>query len=83
MGPRADEGVLVAASGRSVAPQQRDQPSLHLDPVGREDAGLVARIGGLERDRVAAAAQALQRHLVVVDQGDDDLAVLGGLAAGG
>jgi hypothetical protein len=40
----------------------------------------VADVAGFEGDRIAAPAQALQRDLVIVDQGNDDLAVLGGVA---
>ena len=39
---------------RSVAADQADEPPLHPHAVGTKDARLVARIGGFERDRVAA-----------------------------
>src|ERR1700726_3185817 len=89
---RSRAGGTGAASGlgsrragprapRSVPPEQAHQPALHLDPVGPEDAGLVGLVGGLESDRGAAPAQALQRDLLVVDERHHDAAVLGGLAA--
>src|SRR5215212_9515138 len=59
---------------RSVATNQTDQLALNLDPVGAEHARLVARVCRLERDRGAAAAEALQRRLLVVDQRHDDVA---------
>ncbi len=53
---------------------------MDLDLVGPEDAGLKGPVGGLERDRGAATADSLQCHLVVaLDQGDDDVAGVGGL----
>src|SRR5438552_5293666 len=64
-----------------VSPQKPDQPALHLDPVGTENARLVRLVGGLERDRGAAPAQPLQGYLFVVDQRDDEGAVIGGIAA--
>ena len=62
------------APGRSIFPHQRNQPALNgaRDPVRR--CGSRSRIRGLERDRGAALAQALQRGLLVVDQGDNDVA---------
>ena len=41
----------------------------------------MAGVGGLERDRGAAAAEALERRLLLVDQGDDDVAGVGDLGA--
>src|SRR5579862_361896 len=56
--------AAVPALG-SVLAQKPDQPALHLDPIGREDAGFVSRIGGLEGDGIAAPAQALERCFLV------------------
>src|SRR5689334_5160467 len=58
----------------SVFAQQAHQATLHLDPVGREDTGFVGRVGGFESDGIAAAAEALKRCFLFVDEGDDDLA---------
>ena len=63
----------------SVAPDKADQAALHLYAVGTEDAGLVGRVGGFQRDRRALAAEALQRRLFIVDQRHDDVARIGGL----
>src|SRR5829696_2082628 len=63
-----------AATRRSVATNQADQLALDLDPVRAEHACLVGRVRGLERDRGAAPAEALQGRLLLVDEGDDDVA---------
>jgi hypothetical protein len=47
---------LMTESLSSVAPHQRDDPALHLDAIGGEDAGFMAFITRLQRDRVASAA---------------------------
>ena len=46
-------------------------------PGRRQDADLVGGVGGFERDRGAAAAEALQRRFLVVDQRHDDVAGVG------
>ena len=79
--PGTSPGMTAELSGGSVFPHQADQLALDLHPVGAEDAGLVGLVGGFEGDRIALAAQALQRHFVVVDQRHHDRAVLGILAA--
>ena len=66
---------------RSIFPHQADELALNLDPVGAEDARLVGLVGGFERDRIAALAHPLQRHLVIVDQRHHDGAVIGGVGA--
>ena len=68
------------ASARSIPPNQADKASLHAHPVWTEDAGLIGGVGGFERDRVAAAANALQRRLFFVDQRHDDVAIIGVVA---
>ena len=65
----------------SVPTEQPDQLALNAHAVGRQDAHFISGIGGLERDRGAAAPEALQRRFLVVDQGDDDVAGVGGIAA--
>src|SRR5712692_590272 len=44
----------------SVAADEADETTLHLHPVGPEDAGLVRLVRRLQGDRGAAAAQPLQ-----------------------
>src|SRR5262249_33293887 len=66
---------------RSKAPHQPNQTALNLDAVRAEDAGFVRLVGRFERNRGAAAAQPLQRDLLIVDQRDDDHTVLRGFAA--
>src|SRR6266571_4564021 len=65
----------------SISPEQPDQLALNLHAIWRQDAHLVAGVGGLERDRGAAAAEALERRLLLVDQSDDDVAGVGGFGA--
>src|SRR3954471_24615980 len=82
-----ESAVLLGAGGNRigvflvVSPQKPDQPALHLDAVGAEDAGLVRLVGGLERDRRATPAQPFQGYFFVIDQRDDDGAVISSLAA--
>jgi len=52
----ACEGFLGPA--RSVLPVKPDQLALNLHPVRRQDADFIGRIGRLERNRSAAAAEA-------------------------
>ena len=66
---------------RSIPAEQPDQLALDAHAVGRQDADLVGGIGRLERDRGAAAAEAFERGLLVVDQRHHDVAGIGGLAA--
>src|SRR6185503_2433448 len=66
---------------QSVAAVKPDQPALHPHTIGAKNACFVARIGGLQGDRCALAAQPLQRDFVVVDQGDDNGPVLGSVRA--
>src|SRR5262252_4426790 len=65
---------------RSIAADQADEPPLHPHAVGTKDARLVARIGGFERDGVAAPPQAFQRCFGFVHKGHNDIAVIGVLA---
>ena len=51
--------VLRRSDSRSVFAVEPDQLALDPDPVRRQDADLIGGIGGLERDRGAAAAEAL------------------------
>ncbi len=82
--------IIVASSGRdaiggkpaarrSVAAEDADQLALDAHAVRRQDANLVGRVRGLQRDRGTAATEALQRRFLLVDQGDDDVAGVGGL----
>src|SRR6185436_20902990 len=57
---------------RSIFPVQRDQLALNPDPVRRQNADFVGGVCRLERDRGAAAAEALQRCLLLVDQRHHD-----------
>src|SRR3982074_2998762 len=66
---------------RSILPVKPDQLALNLDPVRRQDADFIGGVGGFQRDRGAAAAEAFQRGFLFVDQRHHDVAGLGGLVA--
>src|SRR6266851_2029420 len=51
---------------RSILPVKPDQLALNLDPVRRQDADFIGGVGGLQRDRGAAAAEALERGFLFV-----------------
>src|SRR5262249_2115058 len=73
-GPGAME---PARGGGLIAPEQPDQLSLDAYAIGRQDSDLVGGIGGLERNRGAAAAETLERRLFFVDQRHHDIARIG------
>src|SRR5277367_1190753 len=65
----------------SVAAQQADEAALDLDPVRAKDPGFIGLVRRFESDRRAAPAQPLQRDLLLVDEGNDNRAVFGAVAA--
>src|SRR5689334_8653226 len=79
--PRKREASPGDLCVRSILAVQADQLALNLDPVRRQDANLVGRVGRLERDRGAAPAEAFQGCFLVVDQRHDDVARVGTLVA--
>jgi hypothetical protein len=64
---------------RSVAPEQPRELALNAHAIGRQDPHFVGRIGRLEGDRGATAAEAFERRFLVVDQRHHDVAGLGRL----
>jgi competence protein ComEC len=60
----------------SIGADQADHAALNLHLVSAVEPGAIGRVGGLQRDGAALAAQALERRLVVVDQRHDDVAVV-------
>jgi competence protein ComEC len=68
----------VAAAPRSVAADQADEATLHLDHMVGKDARLIGRVGRFQRDGAAVAAKALQGSFLIIDQRHDDIAILGG-----
>src|SRR3954471_11349189 len=64
-----------------VAAQDANHDALDADAVGLDDAGLHGVVGGLEADLAAFLEVALEGGLAGVEEGDDLLAVLGGVAA--
>jgi hypothetical protein len=78
----ADEFGLLSSprkrdDKRLIPPEQPNQLALDAHTVGRQDAHLVGGVGGLECDRGAAAAEALQGGLLLVDQRHHDVAGVG------
>src|SRR5712664_2103071 len=61
----------------SIPPEQPHQLALDAYPIRRQDTHLIRRVGRLQRDRGAAAAEALQRRFLLVDQRDHDVAGVG------
>src|SRR5262249_38112328 len=74
---RCPAAMEQARRGRLIAPEQPDQLSLDAYAIGRQDSDLVGGIGGLERNRGAAAAETLERRLFFVDQRHHDIARIG------
>ncbi len=64
-----------------VSPHQADQPALNIDLIGSEDSRLEFGVGCFESNRRALLAQPLERRFFLFNQGDDDVAVLGVVAA--
>ena len=64
-----------------IPPEQPHQLALNAHAVGRQDAYLISGVGGFQRNRGAAPPETLQRRFLVVDQGDDNVAGVGGVAA--
>src|SRR5580704_2755025 len=62
----------------SISSKQPNHLALDADAVGWENADLVGGVGGLECNRGAAASEALEGRLLVIDQCDDDIAGVGG-----
>src|SRR5487761_2163117 len=64
---------------RSVFAQQTHQFTLDTHPIGPEYPGFISRIGGFQRNRNPALAQAFQGCLLFVNQRDDNIARIGRL----
>src|SRR5262245_32948153 len=85
--PRGAKALFLSAAGngriifRLKAADQAHQPTLNVDLVGPKDPRLVIGVGGLERDRGSLFAQTLEGCLLLLDQGHDNVAVVGGVAA--
>ena len=78
-GPPAPPAAWAARV--SSAANEPDEAALDIHLVGPENARLVLGVGRLERDRRALLAQTLERRLLLLHERDDDVAVLGRLAA--
>ena len=64
-----------------VAADEGHKAALDLNAVWTENAGLIGRVGRFKGDRSALAAQAFERGFFTIDQGDDDIARIGGFGA--
>jgi hypothetical protein len=69
--------IWHGAGRGSVGADQPDELALHRHLVLAQHPRLVGGVRRLERDHPAAPAEALQRRLLPLDQGHDDVAVLG------
>jgi ComEC/Rec2-related protein len=63
---------------RSVPPEQPHHLALDAHPRRRQDPHLIGRVGGLERNRSAAAAEAFEGRFLLIDQRHDNVARVGG-----
>src|SRR5262249_24818996 len=77
--PRLRQHPQTLRPRSSVPPDQSHQLALDLHAIGRQDADLVGGVGRLERNGGAAPSEALERRLLIVDHGNDDIAGIGGL----
>lgn len=60
-----------------IATNEAYELPLDLDAVGGENAGLVGRVSGLQRNRRPFSAESLQRGFLVIHEGHDDIAGCG------
>ncbi len=65
----------------SITTDEAHEATLDVDLIRPENARLVIGVRGLERDRRTLLAQALQGRLLALDEGHDNVAVLGRVAA--
>ncbi len=64
---------------RSIAADEAHQLALNANAVRPEDPRFIGRIGGLQSDRLSFAAEAFQCRFLIIDQGNDDVAIGGGV----
>src|SRR5437868_355352 len=64
---------------RSVASDQAGQAALDGHLVGAVALRFIMAVGGVEADHLALAAIGLERRLLMIDQGHDDLALARGV----
>ena len=69
------------AGGLVVGAQQAGESSLNFYPGGGEAPGFIIFVHGNEKDIVAVAFEYFQSGFRIVYQGDDDVAVIGSVAA--
>src|SRR2546421_7494016 len=67
----------TAGRCRSIPPEQSDELALDADAIGRKDSYLIGGIGRLECNRGPAAAETLERGLLLIDQRHHDVAGIG------
>lgn len=73
------QNCYFARRALMVAADKPDELALDLDAIGSENTGFVGRIGSLERDGCAPAAEALECRFLVIDQRHDDFTGIGGV----
>src|SRR4029078_13360653 len=64
--------------GRSVAPEKPYELALNTYAVRWQNPDLIRRVGRLECNRCTATAKTLERCLLIVDEGDDNVTGIGG-----
>lgn len=82
---RCDRSTAIDGCGRAmsptgenlIAPDEAHELALDTDAIRAENARFIGRVRGLERDRGATLAQPLQSRLLIVDEGNDNIAGLG------
>ena len=65
----------------AVATNEAHQSTLDIDLIRAEDPGLEFRVGSFERYRRALLAKPLQSCFFLLDERNDYVAILGGVAA--
>jgi len=68
---------IVSSQIKSVVAQEPNKPALHLDPIGAKNTSFIGGICRFQRDGVTPAPEPFQGRFLVVDQGNNDRAVLG------
>ena len=73
--------IGAAKQRRSIFPDQSGQPTLNLNIIGLEIAGLISRVFSLQSDTAGFFQQRLQRGFLLLDQCHHNIPVIGGAGA--
>ncbi len=69
--------IGAAKQRRSIFPDQSGQPTLNLNIIGLEIAGLISRVFSLQSDTAGLFQQRLQRGFLLLDQCHHNIPVIG------